>query len=244
MKNKKFISSIVLAVIIIICAILSIVIDNNSINNEVNSNLNNTINIETSDNIFRVYYFNVGNADCTLLQFNNFTMLIDGGNEADVKFIIEYLKNELGITKLDYVIATHSDDDHIGGLDKVIDNFELGTFYMPIVEVNQEPNKDKELKELIAAVINKGIVEIPNINDTFTFGDVEFIVKWIADSTIVSSNKSSIVLEAIYGETRFLFMGDYEEATDKELEKLGGEYKRPIFSEVDVLKVAHHRLRI
>ena len=238
MKNKKIISSIVLIISILIFGVVgvlynSIDVDSNTTNSAIENNF------KKEDDILKVYYFNVGNADCTLLIFNNNTMLIDGANEADSSALIKYMK-ELGITKLDYVIATHSDEDHIAGLDKIIDAFELGTFYMPIIKVNSEPNKDKELKELIASVNRKGQIENPNINYEFAFGEVKCLIKWIADSTKVNSNKSSVVLEATYKENRFLFMGDYEPLTKKERE-IYQEYNIDIeWNNVDVVKVAHH----
>jgi competence protein ComEC len=236
MKNKKIISSVIATAILIISLIAGCFYTTN----ENKENLAE----ESIEDILSVYYLNVGNADCTLLQFNIYSMLIDGANEADAPQIISYLKNNLKIKTLDYVIATHSDEDHISGLDKIIDSFDLGTFYMPNVDINAEINKDKELKEVISSVKNKNKeVETPQINDTFNMGDVKCDIKWVADETIVDKNKSSIVLETIYGSTKFLFMGDYEQPTENDLNKLGSNYKLPTFTQVDVLKVAHHRFK-
>lgn len=88
-----------------------------------------TINI--NEDILRIYYLDVGQADCTLVVNNSQTMLIDGGNEADSINIINYMK-KLGISKLNYVVATHPDTDHIAGLDKIILSFDIGSVYIPI----------------------------------------------------------------------------------------------------------------
>ena len=105
--------------------------------------------IDISEDILRVYYFNIGQGDCTLEINNGKTMLIDGGNEADSQNLINYMKR-LGITKLDYVVATHYDIDHIAGLDKIILAFDAGTIYMP---TTSETNK--EIQELNDAIKGK-----------------------------------------------------------------------------------------
>jgi competence protein ComEC len=246
MSKKKIISSIVLAIIVVLSIALGIVynIDNNT-NNAVSNGISNERNtpVVVNDNLFKVYYFNVGNSDCTLLQFNGYNMLIDGANELDAPYLVKYFKEQLKISSLDYVVATHSDEDHISGLDKIINSFDLGTFYMPQVNVNEEPNKDKELKEVIASVKNKNKeIETPAINHIFYLGSVKCEIKWIADAKILNDNKSSIVLQSTYGTTNFLFMGDYEQPTENDLKKLGINYKLPVFTQADVLKVAHHRV--
>jgi competence protein ComEC len=114
---------------------------------------------------------------------------------------------------------------------------------MPQVNVNEEPNKDKELKEVIASVKNKSKeIETPKINDIFYLGNTRCEIKWIADANILNDNKSSIVIQSTYGNTNFLFMGDYEQPTESDLKKLGKGYKLPNFTQIDVLKVAHHRV--
>ncbi len=87
-------------------------------------------------------------------------MLIDGGNEADSSLIIKYIKR-LGISKIDYIIATHPDSDHIAGLDKIILAFDIGCVYMPITN-----KSNKETDELYNAIKDKKVIN-PTINDYF-----------------------------------------------------------------------------
>ena len=107
--------------------------------------------INIHEDILRIYYLNVGQADSTLVINNGETMLIDGGNEADSPLIIQYIKR-LGISKIDYIIATHPDSDHIAGLDKIILAFDVGCVYMPITN-----KSNKEMNELYNAIEDKNV---------------------------------------------------------------------------------------
>lgn len=92
------------------------------------SNLNTTD--ATTSSLLIVHYINVGEADSILIEKNGKFMLIDGGNKADSKVVINYLKSKK-VTKLEYVIATHPHEDHIGGLVEVIKTFLIGNVIMP-----------------------------------------------------------------------------------------------------------------
>lgn len=149
-------------------------------------------------------------------------MLIDGGNEADSQNIIDYIRR-LGIKKLDYVIATHADGDHIGGLDKIIEAFYIDNVYMP--------KTDKETKELTELKnVAKDKIMIPKQEQNFYIGNAKCTIMHIDDATRVSDNNSSIVLQLDYGETNCLFMGDAETEVEDDV----------LWEDIDVLKVAHH----
>lgn len=77
-----------------------------------------------------VDYIDVGQADSILLRNKDKTMLIDAGTNEQGKEVVNFLKEE-GILKIDYLIGTHPHEDHIGGLDDVINNFDIGKIYMP-----------------------------------------------------------------------------------------------------------------
>lgn len=179
--------------------------------------------IDIDEDILRIYYFDVGQADCTLVVNNGKTMLIDGGNEADSPLIIKYIK-KLGISKLDYVIATHPDADHIAGLDKVILSFDIGSIYMPITN-----KSNKEMNELYNAIKGKTVIN-PTASDYFNLGNSKCTILNSGDTTKISDNNSSIVIQLDYGETSCLFMGDAENEVEENI----------IWNDIDVLKVSHH----
>ena len=85
-----------------------------------------------SANELIVHYLDVGQGDSEILQCNNQTMLIDAGTNESTNTLIQDIK-DLGITRFDIVVATHPHEDHIGGMDAVIKQFDIGTVYMPDV---------------------------------------------------------------------------------------------------------------
>src|SRR5690554_1521671 len=81
----------------------------------------------------KIHFLDVGQADSILIELPiDQTMLIDGGNNEDSDFIVNYLRSQ-GVKKIDYLVGTHPHEDHIGGLDVIIKSFDIGNFYMPRV---------------------------------------------------------------------------------------------------------------
>ena len=179
-----------------------------------------------------VHFLDVGQADSILLQLpNNETMLIDAGNNADGDFVVNYIHN-LGIIKIDYLIGTHPHEDHIGGLDDVINSFEIGQIYMPRVTHKTKTFEDVLLaikakdKKITSAKARVTIIDEPDLKAYFlspSRDDYEDLNHW------------SAVLKIEYGNTSFLFTGDAEEIN--EFEMLASSALKP---DADVLKVGHH----
>ena len=86
-----------------------------------NHNEKNAPNVEST---LEIYYFDVGQGDSTLIKQDDDYMLIDAGNNEDGKKIVDYLKNNLHINNIDYLIGTHSHEDHIGGIDNIIERID------------------------------------------------------------------------------------------------------------------------
>ena len=213
MKKKNIFNKIILFILIILlCTFLGLL-----------SYFQNKPLINIHEDILRIYYLNVGQADCTLVINNGQTMLIDGGNEADSPLIIKYIKR-LGISKIDYIIATHPDSDHIAGLDKIILAFDIGCVYMPITN-----KSNKEMNELYNAIEDKTVIH-PTESDYFYLGNSKCTILNSGDTSKVSDNNSSIVLQLDYGETNCLFMGDAESAVEENVN----------WNDIDILKVSHH----
>lgn len=172
----------------------------------------------------QIIYFDVGQADSTLIMNNGKTTLIDGGNDSDGDDLVKYIKSQK-ISKIDTVIATHLHADHIGGLDDIIDNFDIGTVYMPDTK-----NTDKQVEEFLDAMERKNLnYEVPEVGRKFKNGLADCEVMAI-DNKAKDLNNSSIVIQMNYLEQRYLFMGDSE----KEVENLRD------WNKVNVLKVGHH----
>lgn len=178
----------------------------------------------TNTNNLKVYYFDVGQADSILIVNNNKTMLIDAGNNDDGELVVNNIK-KLGITKLDYVIGTHPHEDHIGGLDDVIDAFDIGTIYMPKVQTNT-----KTFEDVLDSISNKGLtVTAPKIGDKFQVGNANCEVMSIGEDSS-NLNSTSIVIRMEYNNKSYLFMGDAEKVNEDARQ----------WPETDILKVGHH----
>ena len=187
--------------------------------------------VETLDKVnVKVYFIDVGEADSILIDSNGKYILIDAGNNKDGPLLVDYFK-ELGIKKFDYVIGTHAHEDHIGGMDYIIRNFDINHFYMPKTVVPTYTYEDvvKELK-------NKSIkYTVPKIGTTFTSGKSEFEVLSVKDDE-EDLNNGSIVLRMKYKDVAFMFMADVESPVEEELIK-----KSDISA--DVIKIGHHGSR-
>lgn len=172
----------------------------------------------------QIIYFDVGQADCTLIMNNGKTTLIDGGNDSDGDNLVKYIKSQ-EISRIDTVIATHLHADHIGGLDDIIDNFDIGTVYMP-----DTINTDKQVEEFLDAIERKNLgYEVPEVGEKFNNGLANCEVMAI-NNNAEDLNNSSIVIQIEYLGQIFLFMGDSEKEVEDSRK----------WNKVNVLKVGHH----
>lgn len=171
-----------------------------------------------------VYVFDVGQADCILLSCGGEYMIIDGGNNPDGKLVVKQLQS-MGITELKYAVGTHTHEDHIGGLDKIIDAFDIGVLYMPSNEYDSATYRD-----VVEAAEAKNIDKIaPELGYVFYLGSARCEVMAI-DNENEDPNLTSIILEVVYGDTKFLFTGDAETPNEE----------ARLWNDIDVLKVGHH----
>ena len=174
----------------------------------------------------KVYFLDVGQADAILIDSGNEYMVIDGGNNADGPLIVKYFQ-ELGIKNIKYVIGTHIHEDHIGGLDDIINNFNIETIYIP-----NTITTTKTFEDLLNAISNKNMsFKVPVIDSTFKLGESNIQILYTG-TDINDLNSTSIILKLTYGNTSFLFTGDTTSTIEKQL--LNKDIK------TDVLKVAHH----
>ena len=200
---------------------------NNSKKVNLKDNINNSkfTDVDLNNEDFNILFMYVGQADSTLIKYKNKTMLIDAGNNEDGKNVVKFLKDK-GISKLDYIVGTHYDEDHIGGLDDIIENFDIGKFYL---SNGGELGPNYYNLEKVAKKKNLAIT-IPKVGDKIDFGDVDMEVMSASKFDGKNDNNASIVIQAKYGSRKYLFMGDLEKQE---------EAKRK-WNEVDVLKAGHH----
>lgn len=182
--------------------------------------------IQLNPNQLNILYLDVGQADSILIYNQGETMLIDAGNNEDGEKLVQYIQS-LGIQKIDYLVGTHAHEDHIGGIDDIINNFEIGTFYMPY----DTKTTSKTYKDVIQAANNKNLkIQNPKVGDQIQVGEAQGTVMAVDNENPEEINNSSIVLQFTYGTQKYLFMGDAETQVENSKQ----------WEDIDVLKVGHH----
>ena len=165
MKKKfKTISSIFTIIIVAIIGIIGT--NQNFFDTDLLQEDNQTkkVNFIAEDQLI-IDFFDVGQADSILIRNQDKTMLIDAGTNEMGNVVVEHLK-EYGISKIDYLIGTHPHEDHIGGLDDVINNFDIGQVYMP-----QITTTTKTFEDVLNAIENKNLkITSPNKDDIIELG--------------------------------------------------------------------------
>ena len=153
-------------------------------------------------------------------------MLIDAGNVEDGSKIAETIKS-YGIQKIDYLIGTHIHEDHIGGMEKIVEEFEIGTIYLPY----NQTSTAKYYERLLTAIQAKGLkLTKVEVGETFQIGNATCEVKAVDHTEPDEPNNASIVIQMNYQEHQYLFMGDAEKKVEE----------ARTWEDVDVLKVGHH----
>ena len=178
---------------------------------------------------FKIYFFNAGKADCILISNNDKYIMIDTGEEELGGEILSYLKNN-NITKLDYLIITHFDKDHVGSSSKIIDNIQIDN----VLQSNY-PKESVYYTNYINSLANKNITPQTISEDiSFTLGDLNIVVNGpakIYDSN--ESNNSSLIVSINYKETNYLFMGDSQNDRIK-------DYLAEHNEKYDFIKIPYH----
>ncbi|WP_373483019.1 MBL fold metallo-hydrolase [Acetobacterium sp.] len=177
----------------------------------------------------KVHFIDVGQADSILIQQGTHAMLIDAGNNEDSELVANYLSNQ-GVAQLDCVIGTHPHEDHIGGLDYVINRFEIEEIYLPEVY-----GTTKSFEDVMTAIQDNNLtISAPVIGEQFDLGSAECTILGPVAWDSSELNTYSIVIRVDFGENSFLFTGDAEAINESAMIAKGMNL------EADVLKVGHH----
>lgn len=176
-----------------------------------------------------VHFIDVGQADAILIRQGASAMVIDAGNNADASLVVQYIKNQ-GVSRLDYVIGTHPHEDHIGGLDAVIREFQIDKVIMPKAAANT-----KTFEDVLEAIRDKGLkVTAPVPGTQYRLGSAGFTILAPNSASYEDTNNYSVVIRLTFGEKAFLMTGDAEAVSEGEMMDKGFKLQS------DVLKAGHH----
>ncbi len=177
------------------------------------------------DHLF-VRFFDVGQGDSALLSCGGQNLLIDGGGREASSKLYAVLQ-DAGITHLDYIIATHPDEDHCGGIAGALQNATCGTFFCSV------DHHDTKTFNSVLKYLGSTPVTIPVLGEEFTLGTAK--VRFVGPAQRTGDvNNGSLVCRVDHGSKSFLFTGDAEIASEGAMLGSGEDL------DVDVLKVAHH----
>ena len=192
-----------------------------------------TLSLSSTAENLKLHFIDVGQGDSIFIEIpGNKKILVDGGDRADriAAGIINYLKDQ-GVKKLDYIISTHPHADHIGGLEDIIDYFEVGT-----VLDSGKIHTSKTYENYLIKIDQKNInFDTPRQGDELEIGKSK-ITFLHPDQQIdnYDLNNSSLVFVLNFGDQNFLFTGDIEKKVESELLEENPDLK------VNLIKVPHH----
>ena len=177
---------------------------------------NNTPAIVAVDGTAQLHFIDVGQADANLIITDDGTMLIDSGNRHTGPRVVEYIRN-LGITTLTYVVATHPHEDHIGGMNLILHEFDIGTLMLPPVS-----HISLTYERMIAAIEDNDIHTIaPVAGDVFTLGGAIFTVIHPNSNHYRDLNDWSISFRMAFGAVSMVTTGDAERLAEREMIEAG-----------------------
>lgn len=190
--------------------------------------------VKPLDDEAAVYFIDVGQGDCELIRTKNCNILIDCGEEEKADEVIGFIRCS-GVERLDYVIATHPHSDHIGGMYRILESFDVGTVIIPKIPQDIAPNT-LFYSKMLNTIKNRGINrEYSAAGKIYTLGEnasLEIIAPLYDEYEEL--NNFSIVARLTHGANTFLFTGDAESLAELDILDNG------IDVSADVLKVAHH----
>ena len=177
----------------------------------------------------KVHFLDVGQGLSILVQSEGKNLIYDGGDRKTSRFVVSYLK-EQGVTKIDYLISSHYDADHMEGLIGCLKAFDVKN----VISSNYV-HTSKLYKSFVKAVKDDGLkMKHPAVGKTYRFGSGSFEI--LAPEVIEpkGSNNNSVAIKLINGENSFIFTGDAEHESEAMMCDSG------IDLNCDVLVPGHH----
>ena len=183
--------------------------------------------IEEKPSILSITYLNVGQGNSVFIECDDHYMLINGGTSDQSSKIYSFLEKK-DIEKLDFVVATNTNEENVGGLAAALKEYDCDTVLASTNEASNETYADF----LKYTEKNKKSVTVPKVNDTYTLGDAKISV--LACASKIDATQP-LILQIQHFDTKYLFASDVK--TEEE-SVLCEEYGEALKS--DVLFIGNH----
>ncbi len=178
-----------------------------------------------------VHFIDVGQGDSTLILCDGEAMLIDAGNNDKGTTVQLYLTKQ-NVSSLKYVIGTHPDADHIGGLDVILYKFDCETVIMP--DKTSDSDISATYRDVLDTMEQRGYKNtLPIVGDTYSLGSASFTILGPSEE-YGDTNNCSVAILLKHRENSFLFTGDAESEEEKDIVESGLDI------DADVYKAGHH----
>lgn len=230
-RIKKFIA-LFLAISLALAGCSQVTVQNssNSTSNEEKSQANNVS--ATGSGNLEVHFIDVGQGSSTLIESNGHYMLIDGGDSKYASRVVSYLDDE-DARKLDYVIATHYDADHLNGVVGALEAYDADVVIAPDYKA-----ESKIYQSFTRVMKEKGIkITYPETGKKYKIGDAEFTILAPNDTHYDDANDYSVAIKLVNGNNTFILTGDAEIESEYEMLETG------IDLSCDVYLAGHHGSR-
>lgn len=229
-KGKKSLPALVIAGILVVTGYMNLdeFIDFTGISEESEQKIESTV----AEDEMKVTFLDVGQGDCTVVQAGEHNLVMDTGNNNQGEKVVDFLRKN-GINKLDYLILSHPDADHIGGGDNVLENIEVEQVIMPDIANDTMTYEEvmEDIKKYDVDIIN------PEVGESYALGDAQFTILCPEEELVNENdmNGSSVGIKLVHGDKSFVMCGDAEKKSEQAMvERFGGNL------ECDVLKCGHH----
>lgn len=183
--------------------------------------------VTTGAPVLRVHFIDVGQGDATLIDYGEMEVLIDGGDNKAGATVVSYLSSYVD-GPLDYLIATHPDADHVGGLDDVLAAFQVNE----IIDSGYATSTKTYQSYWAAAQTEPDSILSYDEDRVIPLGPEAFLSVIETGDDWTTSNDSSVICQLVCGDVTVLFTGDMSQNVERA--------SLSLFGDVDVLKVGHH----
>lgn len=187
--------------------------------------------------VLKLHMIDCGQGDAFLFEQNEKYGLIDCGTRSTGKDVVNYLQKH-GITELQFIVGTHPHDDHMGGMEKVVDTIKCNQIYMPKIEKGQVTTN--WYMSLINKIKTKKIkLSNPSVNDSFSLENTTFKVvgQFTPSEAKQNLNNYSTVIKVTFGQMDIMMTGDAEVPVEKQI--LSSNSSNNLL-DCEILKLGHH----